>query len=189
MGNTDIAGLSLLEAYISEEEETALVMAIDSATWRNDLKRRVQHYGYRYDYRTRSLGPDHYLGPLPRWSSDLVDGLIADGIFARPPDQLIVNEYLPGQGIASHIDCLSCFGNTIVSLSLLSGCIMRFSQGSTGLAIERWLPRRSLLIMQGPARFEWRHSIAARKTDRVDGRLRLRERRLSLTFRTVRIAA
>lgn len=30
-----------------------------------------------------------------------------------------------------------------------------------------YLPRRSLLVMEGPARYEWSHGIASRKTDMV----------------------
>lgn len=37
----------------------------------------------------------------------------------------------------------------------------------------------------GPARYLWKHGIAKRKTDVVDGGVRRRERRLSLTLRWV----
>lgn len=36
------------------------------------------------------------------------------------------------------------------------------------------------------ARFAWKHAIAPRKMDRIDGRLVWRRRRISLTFRTIR---
>ena len=39
--------------------------------------------------------------------------------------------------------------------------------------------------MTGTARSNWLHGIAKRKTDRVGGFLRERQRRVSLTFRTV----
>ena len=42
------------------------------------------------------------------------------------PDQLIVNEYQPGQGISAHIDCEPCFKNTIVTVSLGSVYEMDF---------------------------------------------------------------
>lgn len=48
------------------------------------------------------------------------------------------------------------------------------------------LPARSLLLLRGEARYAWSHGIAARKSDVVDGRLVLRRRRLSVTFRQVR---
>jgi alkylated DNA repair dioxygenase AlkB len=47
------------------------------------------------------------------------------------------------------------------------------------------LEPRSLLFMSGAARYEWTHEILSRKTDIVAGEKRLRERRVSLTFRKV----
>jgi len=41
------------------------------------------------------------------------------------------------------------------------------------------------MVMGGDARYLWRHSIAARRSDVVDGRGIERDRRVSLTFRTV----
>ena len=41
-------------------------------------------------------------------------------------DQLIVNEYQPGQGISPHIDNQTLFGDVVVSVSLSSNTIMTF---------------------------------------------------------------
>tara|TARA_R110002020_G_scaffold27552_5_gene88813 strand:- start:1400 stop:1903 length:504 start_codon:yes stop_codon:yes gene_type:complete len=150
--------------YIGEAEEASLMAHIDRAGWIEDLKRRVQHYGYRYDFRERRVTEGSYLGALPDWLLPIARRLVADGFFAAMPDQVIVNEYLPGQGIAPHVDCESCFGDTIASVSLGSTC---------------------LLLLQGEARYGWKHGIAARKTDVVDGVKRPRARRIPLTFRTV----
>ena len=46
-------------------------------------------------------------------------------------------------------------------------------------ASARWL------VLAGPARYDWRHSIPARKSDRVGDQVISRGRRVSLTFRTV----
>jgi alkylated DNA repair protein alkB family protein 8 len=40
--------------------------------------------------------------------------------------------------------------------------------------------------MTGEARYNWLHSIASRKIDKVDGLLKFRHRRVSLTFRKVK---
>jgi hypothetical protein len=42
------------------------------------------------------------------------------------------------------------------------------------------------MVFSGEARYNWLHSIAQRKVDRVDGLLRFRHRRVSLTFRKVK---
>jgi hypothetical protein len=41
-----------------------------------------------------------------------------------------------------------------------------------------------LWIIAGEARSEWRHGIASRLTDVIDGERRPRARRISITFRT-----
>ena len=58
--------------------------------------------------------------------------------------------------------------------------------GSSPIHKHLVLPRRSLLIMTGEARYRWRHAILHRKTDKIDGELIKRQRRVSLTFRRVK---
>jgi alkylated DNA repair dioxygenase AlkB len=171
--------------FVDEAAEAELIRVIDSEAWRDDLKRRVQHYGYRYDYKARRVTADSYLGPLPEWLRAIAVQLVEDGVFEHEPDQVIVNEYLPGQGIASHIDCEPCFGDIIASLSLGSACVMDFDDVQSGERRSHQLECRSLLVLRGEARFAWKHGIPARKTDMVDGLAFPRERRVSLTFRNV----
>lgn len=173
----DIPGLQYLSDFITAEEERALIKIIDQQPWLNDLKRRVQHYGDKYDYKARAVNKGAYLGPLPDWLM-----LVAHKLLFKP-DQAIVNEYQPGQGIAAHIDCIPCFDDTIASLSLGSGATMQFTNGSEKQ--EVFLEPRSLIILSGPARYDWTHAIPARKSDVVDGFKIERGRRISLTFRSV----
>ena len=91
-----IPGLSCMTDYISADREQALLSALDQHDWLSDLKRRVQHYGYKYDYKAQAVDAKAYLGPMPAWASDLCKKLAEDGIFPVMPDQVIVNEYLPG---------------------------------------------------------------------------------------------
>ncbi len=180
-----VSGLSLLPDFITETEERELLSVIDQRPWLADLQRRVQHYGYRYDYTARQVTADLYLGALPDWLQLLTTRLHFEGLFATPPDQVIVNEYHPGQGIAAHVDCIPCFGGTIASLSFGSGCLMDFTHSKTAQKTSLFLPSRSLLLLQGDARYHWQHGIAKRKSDVVDGVKMQRGRRVSLTFRTV----
>lgn len=176
---------SYLPNFIDGAEERLLIGEIDSQPWLGDLKRRVQHYGYRYDYKARRVTRDSYIGPLPAWLNSLATQLKEDGVFKTMPDQIIINEYLPGQGIAAHVDCEPCFGDTIASLSLGSACIMEFSSLHSEQAISRCLEPRSLLVLQDEARFDWKHGIPARKSDMINGERVARDRRVSLTLRTV----
>lgn len=99
-----------------------------------------------------------------------------DKIFKIMPDQVIINEYLPGQGISPHIDCIPCFGEVICSLSLFSSYVMDFIKDKK---ISMLLEPKSLLILSGSSRYDWKHGIAARKTDIYNNS------RISITFRTI----
>ncbi len=178
-------GADLIEGLVSAERAAELISIIGNAVWKQDLRRRVQHYGWRYDYKARRVIKDDWLGPLPAWLAPEVEAVRVAGHFEDPPDQVIVNEYQPGQGIAPHIDCVPCFGSTIESLSLGSVVMMRFESAATGEKSEVLLPPRSLLVLTGPARYEWRHGISPRKSDILKGVRTPRKRRISLTFRTV----
>ncbi|MDX1993187.1 MAG: alpha-ketoglutarate-dependent dioxygenase AlkB [bacterium] len=180
-----IPGLVYVPRYLSAEEEQRLTTTIDGLPWITDLRRRVQHYGYRYDYRARAIDPTMHLGALPEWAAALAERLHQDGCIGCVPDQLIVNEYEPGQGIAPHVDCIPCFGDTILSLSLGSACVMTFEHIRQGWQMTQLLEAGSLLVMRGEARYEWKHGIPARKTDDHNGQRLARARRLSLTFRKV----
>ncbi len=115
-------------------------------------------------------------------------------------DQITVNEYLPGQGIAQHIDTHTGFQDGLVSLSLGSDIVMDLSRSQSSHEQQQQqqqqqpphvellvLPRRSLLILRGEARFAVAHSIAPRKTDSIGGVIIPRHRRLSITFRATRL--
>jgi len=180
-----IPGLRYLPDFIDAETEAALLATIDQQPWLHDLKRRVQHYGWRYDYKARGITQDLRIGPIPDWLAGLCEPLSAEGIFPRAPDQVIINEYQPGQGISAHVDCVPCFGDIIASLSLSSACVMNFTHATTGEKQSHLLEPRSLLILSGDARYHWQHAIPARKTDKWQGKTISRARRISLTFRTV----
>lgn len=180
------SGLSYIEKYITEETEKDLVQQIEQNDWRDDLKRRVQHYGYRYDYKARSVSQNDYLGTLPDWLNSLATRLVGEDIFSEHPDQVIVNEYQPGQGIAPHVDCVPCFDDTIASLSLLSSCEMTFrNKARPDHKSDQYLKPRSLLVLKNKSRLDWTHGIAPRKSDLINGLRTLRARRLSRTFRKV----
>lgn len=185
MNDFTVRGAQLIADFISPAREAELLACIDAAPWRTDLKRRVQHYGWRYDYRARRVAPDAKLGPVPDWLNEERMRLAADGFFDPRPDQIIVNEYEPGQGIAPHVDCVPCFGPVIASLTLAGFCEMQFQEQATGVVRRALLQPRSLLVLTGPARTDWTHAIAARKSDVIEGKRVARGRRVSLTYRTV----
>jgi len=173
-----IPGLCYTKNFITREEEASLVKDIDSLPWNLSLARRTQHYGKTYDYSARDTKAD--APPIPPQFDFLLDRLVEQEILKTRPNQLIINEYVPGQGIGMHIDNVFQFQDGIVSISLHSNIAMMFTKEGAPKK-ELLLERRSLLSLHADARYLWKHGIAARKKDNGC----LRGRRISLTFRTL----
>ncbi len=178
-------GLRVVPDFVSQKAAQRLLDLIDASDWRADLKRRVQHYGWRYDYRERRVTNDMRLGPLPDWLLPAAETVGDLAEFNQRPDQVIINEYLPGQGISAHVDCVACIGPAIASLSLGGEVEMVFRKRATWERRSVILEPANLLILSGEARYEWTHEIPARKSDVIEGARQPRNRRVSLTFRTM----
>jgi alkylated DNA repair dioxygenase AlkB len=172
----EISGLRYLAEYVSPDQERTLVAAIDAAAWDTSWDRRRQPYGWSYGHNDRPPRA------MPAWGLALAERMHREGLSDRPFDQLLVNEYLPGQGIALHRDYRP-FDRTVVSLSLLSPCVMDFRHPDSGRREALLLRPRSLLVLSDEARYEWQHGIARRKSDRWQGAKIVRSRRLSITLR------
>ena len=177
------AGAAIVPDFIAPAEEERILLRISEAPWSAELRRRVQHYGYSYDY--RGSAPPGPAPEFPRWVRVMAERM-ADRFGGALPEQCIVNEYRPGQGIGMHADHAQ-FGPVVASLSLAAAWPMRFRPrhvrpyASGALAGDETvtLPRRSLLVLAGAARRDWMHGIdaAASAAETVP--------RLSATFRTL----
>ncbi len=183
-----IPGLTYLVDFLGQADQGRALEAIDGSEWMSTLERKVQHYGWRYDYRSRVVTADMRIGPLPAWLDDLARRLFREtGSFDRVPDQAIVNEYLPGQGIAMHID-RHCFGDAVATVTLGDTWRMDFRplDADRSRTVHMPLAPGSALILADEARHGWMHGIARRTRERLrHGGWRPRERRVSVTFRTV----
>jgi alkylated DNA repair dioxygenase AlkB len=126
-----------------------------------------------------------YLGALPDWAQSLSQRLHDDRHIAVVPDQLILNEYLPGQGISAHVDCVPCFGDTILSISLGSVCVMDFTSLKGNRHVPVLLEAGSLVVMKDESRYQWKHAIAPRLRDLYNGAEIARGRRVSMTLRKI----
>lgn len=178
---TGIPGLRYVKGFLTPQGAQTLVARIDTMPWMDVLQRRVQHYGYRYDYKARRVTASMRLGPLPEFAQALAERLLQEGLIPEQVDQAIVNEYLPGQGISAHVDCVPCFGEAIVTISLGSQCEMVFANIETKESKSLLLLPRSVLILQGDSRYKWSHAIKPKLSDNGLSRAR----RISLTFRRV----
>ena len=208
-----IPGLYIVNDFITEQESKELMTALDSQKWNKLLNRRVQHYGFEFKYGTNNVNAEEQMGQMPpffdflgpkleqqlsNFKLDPETGFVAeyssnDEADDRPTalseyglfDQCTVNDYMPGQGIPPHVDTHSPFQEVFAALSLKSGATMHFKD-SENRVIDLYMQPNSLMIFSGEARYAWLHSIALRKVDKVDGLLRFRHRRVSLTFRKVK---
>lgn len=192
MKRLPIPGLFLLPSFVSKADERRLLRYLDRHPWSTELARRTLHFGWKYDYRTRSSAfPMEKAIPMTGRIAQLSHILLEHSNFLgdlRPSslDMCIVNEYTRNQGIAGHIDA-SVFGPVIYILSLGEDTVMNFIPPS-GETVPVYIPRFSILILSGAARSTWKHEIPKRVTYIIDGKSLTKAidyRRVSLTYRTL----
>ena len=171
----NIVGLTLKQNAIDELTEQKIITKIEKTTFDTVLHHReVKQYGVLYNYKTKTLGEKI---PIPNWLYAL-----AEYLDLERPDNIIINKYLPGEGIYDHIDS-PYFKETIASLSLNSAITMQFKLNA--LVEHVRLEQRSLFILRGESRYRWTHGIKHVKSDTVNGKKIPRELRYSITFRTI----
>lgn len=144
--------------------------------------------------------------PIPQWLDkylEKIHGLnVMDG---KKPNHVLVNEYLPGQGIMPHLDG-SLFYPTITTISAGSHIVLNFLEPTEDDTINTkpvfsfLLEPRSLLILQEKLYTRYLHCIEPVKEDLLDASIVNinmcsdkyvrhitvpRETRLSLTIRHV----
>ncbi|KAJ9451324.1 hypothetical protein DIPPA_31938 [Diplonema papillatum] len=190
-------GLHMIPDFLSVAEERQLLEFFGTGSqWdTEDLKRRTAQYGYVFDYNT-----GHTLSAIPpsdrkaRFPPLFWDGVLsklktAPGVpedlrHLRDPDQCIVNQYVPGQGIGAHVDRVNLFDHSIVVVSLGSDAVMDFTKRTEHLRRVA-IPRRSCYIMTGESRYDWQHALKPCSSDTYKGTHFERTVRISLTFRKV----
>jgi alkylated DNA repair dioxygenase AlkB len=178
-----VPGLRYIPGYLNAAAHDSLLTDVDAGAWRDFAQRRGQIYGYSYHHTKGVYRTDD----LPPWAQQLAVRLEHDGLMPELADQMIVNEYVAGQGLPPHVDA-PLFTDTIVSISLGSNCMMEFTTDA-GAHEEQFLEPMSALVIAGEARHAWKHAIPAREQDIWSGRVWPRARRVSLTFRKMLLQA
>ncbi len=181
-----------IDEFITQNEHDVLWNTIYNSDWNTSLNRRVQHYGYNYDYKNSFITlkraediPESFINILfPKFIK--YDIMNDTNIF----NQCIVNEYVPGQGIGAHTDH-KVFGDTIVSITLGSQCVMNFTQTYTNADnFDIMLTPKSAIVLSGDFRWKYKHAIKHTKSDKdpLTGKRILRGTRVSITFRHYNIS-
>jgi alkylated DNA repair dioxygenase AlkB len=170
---------------ISQEEEQALVRPIEQLEFADvkmhDVvaKRRVVHFGRSYHYESAALGS---APPIPEFLASLRQRVSEfAGRDAEEFAEILVTDYPPGAPIGWHRDAPAF--DIIVGVSLLGECSMQFrrwpvvkSKSKRTKPLKQIVEPRSAYILQGPSRTAWQHRIPP-----------VKQRRLSITFRTLRV--
>lgn len=180
--SSNLKGFYLINDYLTEKEEKYLAKRINSMPWVIDYQRRLQYYGYRNElFKPYDLIP--IPNQIPEFIEELIDKMMADNIIQERPDQVIINEYEPGEGLKPHFDRKTYYKEVIVGISLLSGTTMEFTKKPEKKKI--YIPKRSLYLLKEDARYKWKHGIPPRKNDVVNGITIPRQHRISITFRNI----
>ena len=173
------AGLRYEPEFVPETTENELISRISELPLQPfqfgafEGKRRVASFGFRYDYGLRKL---QEANPIPPWLTSIIASVEKFGdLPAGSVRQILCTEYDVGVGIGWHRD--KPHFDKVFGLSLGASCSFRFRR----LAGDKWerftltAEPRSLYMMSGESRQIWEHSIPP-----------VRERRYSITFRTMR---
>lgn len=176
-------GLSVYRNWLTPEVQTAVIASLDQpnaagqSPWRTDLNRKTQHYGARYDYKTKRVKydvPPLTASPSVKQVADILTPRFAQ-YGSVPPNQCIVNNYLSGEHISAHTDSKE-FGPVIITVSL--GSSTQFILTKPGAPkYEFTLNGGDVLILSGEARTHWKHATAS-----VTG---ANYRHVSMTYRTL----
>lgn len=195
-----IPGLTYIDEFITSELETSLLSGCHRhpKAWKTLNNRTLQNWG----------GLPHIKGMLPTGMPDflhpLLSRLTAEEIFPSKtrPNHVLVNRYMPGQGIDAHVDG-PAYQPTAAIISLSAPIVMEFYERRTttpenplaeplGALLLR---RRSLLVLSEDAYHNVYHAIAERTSDQLNtsvinlrpdecNTIMQRQQRVSLTVRT-----
>ena len=157
------SGARLLLDVIDEQTEDAIIRDIITGNRWKMLKsgRAVQEYGYAYHFKEDCRA--NSMDKVPSFVMTFV-GIVAAKL-GRNVNQIIVNRYLPGEGIGNHQDKdVPC--DWFASLSLSSDIVIKFNPLNTSKSkYNLLLPRRSLLFAEGDAFFKYKHGISYKKKE------------------------
>lgn len=177
-----IDGVYVIRDFISEEEEKQLVNAVDTRKpWVPSQEgRRKQDYGPKVSFLKKKASVGNF-GGFPDFAVRLFDRMHtnhSDLMNDFIPVEFCILEYTPERGsyIRPHYDDFWVWGDRLITVNLLSETILRltkeFKIPPYEIAIR--MPARSLIVIQGEARYDWHHGIC---------RYDIRSRRVAMTWR------
>ncbi|XP_030762185.1 alpha-ketoglutarate-dependent dioxygenase alkB homolog 6 [Sitophilus oryzae] len=184
--------------FISQSEEEYIlkcVYSVPKPKWTYLVNRRLQDYGGVPH--SKGMIPEH----IPTWLQKFVDKVSSTNIFEGcKPNQILVNEYLPGQGIMPHTDG-PLFHPIVTTISCGSHTVLEFLENSEKRekVCSVLLEPCSLVVVKDNMYTKYLHSIKEVKCDITSDCVNLnqcskeyqtndpieRKTRVSLTIRNV----
>ncbi|XP_033211180.1 alpha-ketoglutarate-dependent dioxygenase alkB homolog 6 [Belonocnema kinseyi] len=157
--------------FITEEEEQEIIKLVNKAPlpkWTQLSHRRLQNWG----------GIPHPKGmiaeEIPSWLKKYVDKVSELNVFeeSKKPNHVLINEYLPGQGIMAHSDG-PLFHPIVSTISCGSHTLLDFYERLDTEKVEKppkyefslLIEPRSLLFLQKDLYQNYLHSIQERSND------------------------
>ncbi|EKX51400.1 hypothetical protein GUITHDRAFT_150889 [Guillardia theta CCMP2712] len=183
----DVPGLFQFPDFITEDEEGLLLQSLDTGNkWQLSSfngECMTQRWGVVTDLKRRSVRPcsiERGEEDLPSFLRAIIEKWInrCEVIAQFHPNEANANSYEKhkGHSLAAHFDDRFLSGDILVNLSLGADCHMTFARKDK---IKVLVPRRSLQVVTGRARFEHTHGI---DLDDFHG-----PRRVSITFRRAKL--
>uniref|UniRef100_A0A7S4PFJ8 Alpha-ketoglutarate-dependent dioxygenase AlkB-like domain-containing protein n=1 Tax=Paramoeba aestuarina TaxID=180227 RepID=A0A7S4PFJ8_9EUKA len=162
--------------FVSEEEEQNLMASIYheyyASAWVTLKRRRLQQWGGSPSL--ESFVPD----PLPDYTEGLVQRICEiEEIPIKSINHILINEYLPGQGISRHKDG-PLYEPHVAILSLSSPILLNFSKhlGDKTPSLSLCLHPRSLFVFYGSMYHNYYHGIEERIEDEISSNVLFREK-------------
>ncbi|KAK3084792.1 hypothetical protein FSP39_019116, partial [Pinctada imbricata] len=180
----DFPGIYIQRDFVSEKEEEQICGAIYQTEFINSQSgRRKQDYGPKVNFKRKKLKTCVFTG-LPEFSKPLYDRMkILDILCDFVPVEQCNLEYSPDRGSAidPHYDDFWLWGERLVTLNLKSDSVLCMTKDDLpGVEVYVPLYQRSLLVVYGPARHEWKHGI--HREDINSTRIAITYRELSEEF-------
>ena len=112
-------GLVYVKDFLTEEEEKRLIEFFanlefyDFVLQGQAAKRKVHHFGYRYEFYSQHVEP---IEEFPDWLKEIRDRAATfAGLKSQTLEQALIAKYVPGAGIGWHRDA-PAFGPTVVGV-------------------------------------------------------------------------
>lgn len=184
----DFPGMFIKLDFLSQEEETRLITDLDSLPWSlSQSGRRKQNFGPKCNFKKKKLQLGDFTG-FPKTTKFVQEKFSAiDLMKGYQTVEQCTLEYDPKRGasIDPHIDDCWIWGDRIVTVNLLSDSILTMTPyrgvktkynlqfvpekymqlqsadeiKEDNIAVRIPMPRRSLLVMYGQARYWWEHMV------------------------------